>query len=121
MSDQRSRHVWEFIETLLGPAIYLGFFGLVYLAGSFTCVLSRGNAPIMSDPQAAFGLSVGVLTLIALVMIAWFSVKGFRLLAKGREDPEDTFMGLVTLTLASLSALAVIWTAIPTATLPLTC
>lgn len=121
MNDRRSRHVREFIGTLLGPAIYLGFFGLIYLAGSLTCALSGGNAPAVRDPQMMLGISVFSLTLIALVMIAWVGANGIRLLDKGREDPEDNFMGIVTLTLAGLSVIAVIWTAVPAATVPVTC
>ena len=121
MNDRRSRHVWEFIETLLGPAIYLGFFGLIYLAGSFTCAVSRGNAPVVHEPQTVLAVSVFGLTLIPLLMIAWVGANGIRLLDKGREDAEDNFMGIVTLALAGLSAVAVIWTAVPAATVSLTC
>lgn len=121
MNNRRSRHIWEFVETLLGPAIYLGFFGLVYLSGSLVCTLSRGNAPMIDDAQTMIGVTVLVFTLIALVLIGWHVAHGLRLLAKGRDDPEDTFMGLVTLTLAVLSGVAVLWTALPAAAISPTC
>lgn len=121
MNDRRSRHVWEFVETLLGPIIYLGFFGLTYLSGSLVCALSRGNVPAIEDAQTAVGIAVLGLALIALLLLAWHMAKGIRLLARGREDGEELFMGLVTLTLALLSALAVLWTAVPAATVAPTC
>ncbi len=119
--DRRSRHVWEFVETLLGPAVYLGFFGLTYLAGSLGCALSRGNEPMIADPQTTVRVVVFGLSILALTLIAFIMSNGVRLLDKGREDSEDTFLGLVTLALAVLSALAVIWTALPVATVHASC
>lgn len=121
MNDRRSRHVWEFVETLLGPVIYLGFFGLAYLSGALACALARGIAPVVSNPQAAVSAAVLALALIALMLLGWHMAQGLRLLAKGREDAEDAFMDLVTLTLAMLSALAVVWTALPVATVASAC
>ena len=119
--DRRSHHVRGFVEMLLGPVIYLGFFGLTYLANSLICTLSHGNTPMITDTQAAVNVSVLGLTIAAIVLIGWHLINGFRLVARGREDREDAFMGLVSLTLAMLSALAVLWTALPAATLPPTC
>jgi surface polysaccharide O-acyltransferase-like enzyme len=119
--DKRSRHVWEFVETLLGPAIYLGFFGIVYLINSLACALSQGNSPFITDSQTVMTTTVAALALLALLLVARNATHGIGLLANEREDNEDSFMGLVTLTLAFLSALAVVWTALPAATVPLTC
>jgi hypothetical protein len=121
IEEKESRHVWEFVQALLGPIIYLGFFGLTYLASSFTCALSRGNTPSLSDAQSAISLAVIGLTMASLALIAWHVASFIPLLARGREDPEGYFMGRVSLALALLSAVAVLWTALPAAVLPLAC
>jgi succinate dehydrogenase hydrophobic anchor subunit len=119
--ERGTRHVWDFGETLLGPAIYLVFFGLTYLAGSLACALSRGNMPVLPDAQTAMSIAVAAFTLVALALIGWHMTAGLRLLAKGRKDREEAFLGFVTLTLAALSAIAVVWTALPAAMVPATC
>ncbi|HET6389205.1 hypothetical protein [Hyphomicrobium sp.] len=121
MQNRRSRHVWEFVETLLGPIIYLGFFGLSYFVATLGCVLSRGNEPMIADPQTTVRIAVLVLTFLALAMIARLTKNGVRLLSQGRDDREDTFLGMLTLALAALSALAIIWTALPVATVQQSC
>lgn len=119
--SKRTRHVWEFVETLTGPIVYLGFFGLTYFATSLVCALSRGNAPIVTDAPALIAATTFALALTAILLIALLMGNAGRMLANAGEDKKDGFMGLVTLTLAILSALAVVWTAVPAATLPPTC
>jgi len=119
--DKRSRHVWEFVATLLGPAIYLGFFGLIYLTNALTCALSRGNSPMIANAQVVLTASAALLALFALLLIAWHATRGLRLLSRERTDTEDNFMGRVTAILAFLSAVAVIWTALPAATVAIAC
>lgn len=119
--DKRSRHVWSFVATLLGPAIYLGFFGLIYLTSSLTCALSRGNSPMIASAQLVMTASATVLSLVALLLVAGQATHGVSLLAKERGDSEEYFMGRVTAILAFLSAIAVIWTALPAATVAINC
>jgi hypothetical protein len=119
--EKASRHVWEFVQTLAGPVIYLGFFGLTYLASSFACALSRDDTPSLSDAQSALCLAVMGLTITSLALIAWHMATFVPLLTERREDPEGSFMGRVSFALALLSAVAVLWTAFPAAVLPLAC
>src|SRR5690606_24708042 len=53
--ERRARHIREFVEALAGPAVYLVFFGLIYVAASLVCALSGGNDPIVSEPAAVIG------------------------------------------------------------------
>lgn len=105
-----TRHIWEFVETLAGPAVYLAFFGVLYFLTSMACSvdLSRSLVDI-----AALGLG-----LVALTLLAAIAVNGWRVRATGGED---AFLGLTTLILAGLSAVAVIWTVLPAATLDIAC
>lgn len=113
--SRRTRHIREFVETLAGPMIYLGFFGLAYLAASLSCALSGGNGALVADPRRAIAVTIAGLTAVALLLLALVIVDASRRLANGREDTEDVFLGMTALALAAVSALAVLWTALPAA------
>lgn len=113
--SKRTRHIREFVETLLGPAVFLGFFGLAYFAASLACALSGGNDPLVADPAAAASGAVMGLAVVALVLLAIITIDALRRLSGHRGDDQDSFMANLTVALAALSALAVVWTALPAA------
>lgn len=119
-TETRRRHTREFVETLLGPAIYLVYFVMAYGASSVACALGEGSAPMLADGAAVVRNVVLVFTLAALGAVALVAVLAARRLAPSRggnaraEDDQDLFMALLTLALALLSALAILWTGIAT-------
>lgn len=119
--SKRTRHIREFVETLLGPAIYFGFFGLAYLVASLACALSGGNDPLIAEPAFVISGAVLALALVALLLLATIIVDALRRLSGHDRDQQDTFMAMLTVALAALSALAVIWTAFPAATVMPVC
>lgn len=119
--SRRARHIREFVETLLGPAVYLGFFGLVYFAASLGCALSGGNDPLVADPASVISGTVLGLALVALLLLAMIIVDALRRLAAGAGDQQDTFLPMLTVALAVFSILAVIWTALPAGMVAATC
>ena len=119
--ERRARHIREFVEALAGPAVYLVFFGLIYVAASLVCALSGGNDPIVSEPAAVIGGAILGLTAAALLLLVAIAYEASQRLERHAVDREDTFMALLTLALAALSALAVIWTALPAAVVTAVC
>jgi hypothetical protein len=117
----RRRHIRELLEALAGPAVFLGFFGIVYVLASLTCALSVGNDPLVAEPAAVIAGTVLGLTLVACLLLAVICIDASRRLVEVEKDKEDTFLAMVTLALAALSGLAVLWTALPAATVSSTC
>ncbi|WP_072396286.1 hypothetical protein [Hyphomicrobium sp. CS1GBMeth3] len=117
----RRRHIREFIEALAGPAVFLSFFGIVYVLISVACSLSVGNDPLVAEPAAVIAGMVLGLTLVAFLLLAIVCIDASRRLVEAENDKEDTFLAKVTLALAALSGLAVLWTALPAATVSSVC
>ena len=124
--ETRRRHTREFVETLLGPAIYVVYFVLAYAASSVACTLGKGSSPTLPDSAAAAQNALLILTFAALGAVAIIALLAARRLAPFRadarqeraEDNQDLFMALLTLALALLSALAILWTGIATLLVP---
>ena len=120
--ETRRRHTREFVETMLGPAIYIVYFVLAYAASSVACMLGEGSTPTLPDSAAAVRNAILVLTFAALGTVGLVALFAARRLAPSRgragsgqaEDDQDLFMALLTLALALLSALAILWTGIAT-------
>lgn len=98
-----------------GLAVWAAHFMLVYGFVAILCTRAW-NEP------AAFGLSLahlGVLaaTAVALVGTAILGLIGRRRLTRHGESP--SFVGLTAIATALLSALAIVWTALPVYLLPL--
>lgn len=119
--SQRKRHIREFVEALAGPAVFLVFFGAVYTLGSLVCALSVGNDPLVSEPEAVIGGTILGLTLVAFLLFAMISIDASRRLVEAERENEDRFLAILNLALAALSGLAVLWTALPAATVPTAC
>lgn len=119
--SKRTRHIREFVETLTGPVVYLAFFTISYFATSLVCVLSRGEESVVTSPAAVTVAVVLGFALLALLALGKVIADASRLVVREGEDREDVFMGWMTLVLAALSVLAVIWTALPAATIAPVC
>lgn len=120
-TETRRRHTREFVETLLGPAVYVVYFVLAYGASALSCMLARGTQPLISDGAAAaqnatFALTLGALA--AIVMVAVLAARRLAPAGANAEDDQDVFMAILTLALALLSALAVLWTGVATLLVP---
>lgn len=119
--ETRRRHTREFVETLIGPAVYVVYFVLAYSASAVACTLSQGTTPTIPDGAATVHNVNFWLTLIALVVITGVVVLALRRLAptaRATENDQDFFLAILTLALALLSALAVMWTGIATLLVP---
>ena len=110
----RTQHVWEFIETLVGPIVFVAYFGLAYLATTFGCSLAA-DAAFAVAPSKAVGVALAALTATALVALAVIAGAAARrvYIPAAEADEEDVFLAYLTLILAALAAVAVFWTAAP--------
>jgi hypothetical protein len=113
----RTRLVWEFVGTLLGPAIFIIYFGLSYVVSSVGCMQAVAAKPLIGVSETGLGiflLSLSGITLAALLAIAWSAKQ--RLAAQAPPaDEEQTFFPYVALVLAMLSILATLFVAIAVA------
>jgi hypothetical protein len=107
----RKRHIWEFIETLIGPAVFAAYFGLTYAAVG----LIQAERSTLLD-VGGLRLALAALTFAALAALVLISVGAVRR-RSGQADKEDDFLANLTLWLALLSILAVLWTALSAAML----
>lgn len=120
-TETRRRHTREFVETLIGPVVYIIYFVLAYSATTVACSLAQGSVPTIADGPAVARNATFGLTLVALAAISIVSLLAMRRLSPfGRkaEDNQDLFMAILTLALALLSALAVLWTGVATMLVP---
>jgi hypothetical protein len=115
----RTRHIREFVETLSGPIVFVLFFGITYFVSATGCMLHADPTPVLVVSQGAIGVAIFALMVLALLLITLAGVAAARRLSAGSSDQEDRFLAYVTLTLAILSGIAVLWAATPAAVLPL--
>lgn len=111
--DARRRHTREFVETMVGPAVYIVYLMLAYSASAVSCMLALDTEPAVSDGAAAAQIANVVLMLLALSALAGATLLALRrltLLGKAHRDDQDAFMAILAVALALLSALAVLWT-----------
>lgn len=120
-SEKRKRHTWEFVETLLGPAIYVLYFVFAYAATAVACALATGANPALPDGAASARNVTLALTLLALAGILAVALMAMRRISRITAcalDDQDLFLSRLTLALALLSALAVFWTATASVIVP---
>ena len=117
----RTQHVWEFIETMFGPIVFVGYFGLTYLLSALACTLAGDQTIAREVGEAVVDVAFVVLTLIALVALAFIGAAAARHVASPEQqaDEEEAFLAYITLCLAALSAVALLWTAAAAAVTPL--
>lgn len=108
----------------LGPAIWAAHFFTTYVIASIWCAPTLRPGQAAAVPlDSAHGVIAGV-TIAALIGIAMVAISGYRRHGLGGEtaphdddSPEDRhrFLGLATMLLAGLSAVATIFVALSTA------
>ena len=117
----RTQHIREFVETMYGPIVFIGYFGLIYLISSVLCALAADPVPPLAVSVTTGAWAIGALTVTALLALAFLGSAAARQLANPRPegDDEDVFLAYVTLCLTLLSAVGTIWTAATFVALPL--
>ena len=117
----RTQHIREFVETMYGPIVFIGYFGLIYLISSVLCALAADPTPPLAVSATTVAWVIGALTVTALLALAFLGSTAARRLADpGPEgDEEDVFLTYVSLCLTLLSVVGVIWTAATSVALPL--
>jgi hypothetical protein len=100
------------LRVLAGPAIWFAHFILLYGAEAIFCT------PAVASPMTMTAVSVAA-TLTALSALSAFAaLTALRPAATLRANDTATFLRATSLLLALLSAIAVIWIALPTFALP---
>lgn len=100
------------------PSVWVAHFLLCYLTAAIWCAKFAGREGTLAPVRVA----IAVYTLFALAVIAWVGVVGHRRrqrAEKGSTHDDDTpehrhaFLGFMALLLAMLSAMAVVYEALP--------
>jgi hypothetical protein len=107
------RPLGDFLQLFTGPVIWFAHFVTLYGAEALICTPGLASAGTMT-------WAAGAATLAALAALGGFGVMVMR---RPAHDPAGshsgaTFLRSATLLLAMLSAIAVIWVALPAAVLP---
>jgi hypothetical protein len=108
------RPLGDFLRMLIAPAIWFAHFSLLYAAETLVCL----------GPPAERGTTMGwMVFLITTAALSGLIILADRLLRSGnaappRSDHGSAWLRHTSLLLTLLSALAVIWTTLPTAVLP---
>src|SRR5687768_16600733 len=111
---ERRERLWRLV---VSPTIWAAHFMLCYVTAAIWCAKSPARDGSLVPVRAA----IACYTLVALAGIAWSGFSGLRAHRRGSESPEqdrDTpgdrtgFLGLATLLLSALSALATLFAAI---------
>jgi hypothetical protein len=109
----RARPLGDFLQLFTGPVVWFAHFVALYGAEALIC--TPGLAPAGTMTWVA-----GVATLAALAVLCGFGVRMMRRPAHDSAGSHSgaTFLRRATLLLATLSAIAVVWVALPVAVLP---
>jgi hypothetical protein len=100
------------LQMLTGPVIWFAHFVLLYGAEALICT------PPLARPGAMTWFTIAA-TLAALAALGMFAAMAMRRPAAGSRDHSDVgFLRAASLLLALLSAIAMVWVALPTAILP---
>lgn len=106
MSTKTRRPTKDAVETLLAPAVYGLYVVLAYGVSLASCALAS-NGEILAR-NATFALTLGAFSAVAVV--ALFAAR--QLMPGKAPDEQDLLVPFLTLLLALVSALAVLWTGI---------
>jgi uncharacterized membrane-anchored protein len=109
----RVRPLDDFLQLFTGPVIWFAHFVTLYGAEALICTPGLASAGTMA-------WAAGAVTLAALAALGGF---GIMVMRRPAHDPAGshtgaTFLRRATLLLAMLSAIAVVWVALPVAVLP---
>jgi hypothetical protein len=119
--NARAQHIWEFVETMYGPIVFIVYFGLVYFISSVLCSLAADPNPPIETSTTTVAWTVGAFTVIALLGLTFLGATASRRLTRpglGR-DEQTYFLAYIALCLTLLSVVGIIWIAATFATLPL--
>jgi hypothetical protein len=107
MTAPRARPLADFLRIFAGPVVWLIHLVLIYGAEALLCIPPAGSGRTM----IWVGVSATVVALVALILVAVSAPRG-----DGRSKHAGaTFLHHTTLSLALLSAVGVIWNALPLA------
>ena len=102
------------MRLILSPAIWLTHFSVVYLLLTFVCASSTASRNFMG--MNAFILGIAIASVVALGAIGAVAHSARR--DRDHSDAERSFSARVSVVLAMLSAVAVVWVAYPAFVLP---
>lgn len=108
------RPLGDLLRTLIAPAVWFSHFALLYAAETLICI----GSPV--DRGATMRWTVLLATAAALAGLFILAVRQFRAKKENasRSDRGSSWLRSVSLLLILLSALGIIWTALPATVLP---
>lgn len=114
MSALRTRPLADLLRLFIGPGLWFGHFTILYGAEALICTppLTSGRAMVW------IAAAVTIAVLAALSLFAAMLMRRRALDVRPEEDTGPAFLHAVTLLLAVLSALGVVWTVLPVGLLP---
>lgn len=117
----RTQHIWDFVETLAGPVVFIGYFGLGYFLSSLGCMLHADPTPLLVVSPEGIGVMLAMLTVAALVALALVAGAAARRLSPLHAGPDEErmFLAYLTIALALLAGVGVAWIAAAAATVPI--
>jgi hypothetical protein len=104
------------VAMIAAPIVWAVHFLLVYILVSLACGFGWNDGRLIGLDPAEFGIAVA--TLAALALIAYIAVLNLRKYRRALAAPTSRFIALTALLLGVLSAVAVVWVALPTFMLP---
>lgn len=111
MSAPRTRSLADFLWLLVGPVVWLLHLVVLYGTEALICTPPVGSGRTMMWMGAAA-------TIVALGALGMLAAVSIRRLQDAEEQADTAFLRKTTLLLALLSALGVIWSALPLALMP---
>jgi hypothetical protein len=112
MSAPRTRPLSDLLRLFVGPVVWFLHLALLYGAEGLICTPPAGSGYAMMW----FGAAATIGALVALAILTAVSMR--RVAGPPDEDINAAFLRKATLMLALLSAIGVIWTALPVALVP---
>lgn len=103
---QRTGSIIPLVAMITGPIVWAAHLFLLYGAATLACLTPDASEPV-------FRIFAVIVSLAMVAGLAWFII---RQAGQLREDSSsERFNAIVTIVLAGLSILAMIWTALPVA------
>lgn len=114
MSTPRARPLADLLRLFIGPALWFGHLAVLYGAEALICTPPLASGRAMSWIASA----ATILVLGALALFGAALVRQPPPTDRSEEHTAAAFLHATALLLAVLSALGVVWTALPVALLP---
>ena len=110
MTSLRARPLTDLLRLFVGPGLWFGHFTALYGAEALICTPPVAPGRVMAWVALAA-------TIVVLGVLAVFGAVQATRLRSGERREGDAFLRAAALLLAVLSALGVVWTALPVALL----